>query len=790
MRLSGSPAEFGRRVKVLIVEDESIVAMELERYLRRQGYEECARAESGEEALEMAEKFRPDVVLMDIRLNGALDGLEAAERLLARMELPIIFMSGHADVPTVQRARTISNFGFLLKPIAAEELGGILELVIQRHEVEVQRRLFEAAAQASSTAMVITEPRDSENQIVYFNPAFVAMTGYAPAEIQGNCLERSLGLAPDSNEYARFESAVRGSNPTSLLLSCRRKDGTHHQAELRITPVKDQAGRVSHRVGLFLDVTRHDLTEEHLRVQSALLNQIRDAVIVTDANHIVTFWNRGAERLYGWTFVEAVGRPLKDLVYRQQPEKADEIRAAVELGEEWTGECQHLSKSGAIILAESRCSVIQDSRGEPKGVLAINCDISDKRTTELRLRRAQQLESIGTLACGVAHDLNNILAGLSIAVDLLRSKETSAEMQEFLQALQGSTRRASEMIRQMLSFSKGIQGNTIQMSLGSLAKEITRICQATFPASIRFRTKIAPDLWDVVGNATTLHQALLNLATNARDAMPNGGTLGILLENTEIDEAFVRVEPGMKPGPFVRLQVQDTGIGIPTEVLSRIFDPFFTTKGPEKGSGLGLTMVLKAVQEHGGIIRCESETDRGTCFSIYLPACAADSRATLTQDPANSFVGRGQTVLLVDADPPTRNLMKAVLELFNLHVLVAGDGVEALTVFTENQATIWAVLSEMRLQHIDGLQLIRAIHSVSPNVPVVALIDSGDSARQADLDALNVRRLLHKPFTAEDVGGVLNTIAADGTAGGGSNQLSLGFLSIIPKLTKVGVPNH
>jgi PAS domain S-box-containing protein len=529
--------------------------------------------------------------------------------------------------------------------------------------------------------------------------------------------------------------------------------------------------------------TAEESLADQLRIMVALIDHVGEAVYVTNAHQIITFWSRGAERLYGWTIDEAIGAPVQELVFRQQPERASEIRAALESGGEWNGECNHTTKNGTTLTVECRCSLLVGPRGDRGSVLAVNSDLSDKRNTEIRLRRAQQLESIGTLACGVAHDLNNILAGLSIAVDLLRSKDSSAEMQEFLQALQGSTRRASEMIRQMLSFSKGIQGNTIQMNLGSLAKEISRICQATFPSTIRFRTKIAPDLWDVVGNATTLHQALLNLATNARDAMPHGGVLSISLENTELDEAFAHGEPGIKPGPFVRLQVQDTGVGIPIDVLEHIFDPFFTTKGPEKGSGLGLTMVQKTVREHGGIIRCESQAGQGACFSIYLPASAANPKAAIQHDPANVFVGHGQSVLLVDADPPTRNLLKAVLEMFNLRVYIAGDGVEALTAFTEIPEAIWVVISEMRLQHIDGLQLIRAIHSIAPNVPVVALIDSGDSARQADLDNLNVRRFLHKPFTAEDVAAVLNTIPEVNLSPTPSAQAALGFLSILPKIS-------
>jgi two-component system, cell cycle sensor histidine kinase and response regulator CckA len=373
------------------------------------------------------------------------------------------------------------------------------------------------------------------------------------------------------------------------------------------------------------EMTERRRMEQRIREQAALLDRAQDAICLNDMSQQILYWNKGAERLYGWKSQEAMNRNANVLLFQDDltvPTEA--LRNLIRKGE-WKGELQQVTKSGKKIVVESRWTLLRDEAGEPKSILVINTDVTEKKQIEAQFLRTQRMETIGALTGGIAHDLNNALAPVLMAVGLLRPELTSEEGERLLDMMAASARRGAEMVRQILSFSRGVGGEHQLLHLKPIIREMSQLAEKTFPRTIKIETRIATELPTVVGNHTQLHQVLLNLCVNARDAMPMGGSLVIDAQTTALEKAHLPKDSGLSPGQYVRLQVSDTGEGIPAEVREKIFDPFFTTKEIGKGTGLGLSTVMGIIKTHGGFLNFSSEVGRGTTFNVYLPAKATAS---------------------------------------------------------------------------------------------------------------------------------------------------------------------
>ncbi|HEX3717341.1 MAG TPA: ATP-binding protein [Verrucomicrobiae bacterium] len=368
----------------------------------------------------------------------------------------------------------------------------------------------------------------------------------------------------------------------------------------------------------FMHERKHD--EERIRDQAALLDKAQDAICVQSLNQKILYWNKGAHRLYGWSFDEAVGADANELLFPGNAERAAEpLRELIRRGE-WRGELHQVRKDGGKIIVESRWTLMRDNGSSPKSILVINTDLSEKKEAEAKFLRTQRMESIGALAGGIAHDLNNTLAPILMAADLLEAEVHSPNGRAMLQTVKNSAQRGTDMVKQILSFARGVSGEHTDINLKKLILDLESFMRGTFPPGIRVEKKIAPGLHPIRGDATQLHQVLLNLCVNARDAMPDGGKISIDIHSVEVDEAFSRRQ---KDGPHVVLAVGDTGQGMTAEVLKNIFEPFFTTKEVGKGTGLGLSTVFGIVKTHGGFVNVFSEVKKGTTFRVYLPAASS-----------------------------------------------------------------------------------------------------------------------------------------------------------------------
>lgn len=498
-------------------------------------------------------------------------------------------------------------------------------------------------------------------------------------------------------------------------------------------------------------------TEERLREQAALLDQATNAILVRDLQGRIRFWNKGAERLYSWTTAEVVGRNADQLLYKGPAPELEEARRAVLDTGEWSGELREITKEGKEVIVASRWTLMREADGRPKSKLIINTDLTEKKRLEAQLLRTQRMESLGALASGIAHDLNNVLTPILMAVDLLQSALSEDLRETLLAPLQASAEHGAELVKQVLSFTRGSQMQRTEfLQVRHLIRDIEKMLRHTLPKSIELRITVPRDLLPLSADATQLHQVLMNLCVNARDAMPTGGRLTVTAENVYLDENYARMNPQARPGAYVLLRVTDTGTGIPADALDKVFEPFFTTKDQGKGTGLGLFTVQSIIKAHGGFIMLDTKISEGTQFSVYLPAAAkAQGEFPQLQD-GPSPAGHGQLVLVADDDSSIRAITRATLEAHGYHVLTAGDGTEAVALYGQHRGEVRAALIDMMMPIMDGPLTIRALQRLNPEIPIIAVSGLTKNGQAPALTSLGAHSFLQKPYTAHKL---LTTLA-------------------------------
>ncbi len=503
-------------------------------------------------------------------------------------------------------------------------------------------------------------------------------------------------------------------------------------------------------------VERHR-AEERIREQAALLDAARDVIMAVDLDGHVIYWNRSAEQLTGKSAAEVQGRSVLEVLDGIDAALLQEAMLAVQTDGVWNGELRVHRHNGEDRLLESRWTLVRDAYSRPRSVLIIGTDVTERRQLEQQFLRAQRMESIGRLVSGMAHDLNNLFVPILLGVRMLAQDTLDPEKRaRALGMIQRSAERGADLVRQVLAFARGMEGERVPLNVRTIVQEVAHLLRETFPSTIRIETRLDDELWPVQGDATQIQQVLMNLCVNARDAMPEGGRLLLAAENVEVDPHYARRVLEARPGSYVCLTVSDTGMGIPHDILDKIFEPFFTTKPVGKGSGLGLSTVYSIVRSHGGFINVYSEPGRGSTFRVYLPA-APEARAAEAEVAAPTYRGAGEGVLLVDDEPFVLEAAREALEQLGYRVYTATQGREALEQMEAHASEIRAVITDLVMPEMDGLHLIRAIRERWPDVPVVA--SSGlyggraEAARQAGAHAF-----LHKPYTAEKLTAVLHQV--------------------------------
>lgn len=484
----------------------------------------------------------------------------------------------------------------------------------------------------------------------------------------------------------------------------------------------------------------------------ALTESANDGIVSSDHESRILSWNRAAEDIFGYRAEEVMGQPLSILMpdrlkvdYEKRLHQYLAGGEARRVGK--TIELCGRHKSGREFSLEMSVSTWQTKAG--RYFSGIFRDLTEQKEMERQRLRAQRLESLGTLSGGIAHDLNNALTPIMMGVELLRLKDSSDA--DLLDTMETSARHGAAMVKQLVTFAKGVEGERLLIQPRHLFKELASMISCAFPKNIEVRTKYENAPLTVLGDATQLHQVLLNLCVNARDAMPKGGILTLEVGHADLDEIQPGMPPEAKPGRYVVCHVKDTGTGIPPEIIERIFEPFFTTKGPEKGTGLGLSTVTGIVKSHEGFMQVKSAEGKGTTFSVYLPLADAASAAGDVLVSKVSFRGQGELILVVDDEPAVRQMIRTVLTRLNFRVITAGDGTEALVQVAENRCHLRGVITDVHMPHMGGSSFVRILRRMIPEAGILVTSGNLEDKEVVEFKELGVEAILSKPFTQEDL---------------------------------------
>jgi PAS domain S-box-containing protein len=510
--------------------------------------------------------------------------------------------------------------------------------------------------------------------------------------------------------------------------------------------------------------------EELTYLQNGVLESAACGIISTNTAGLIATFNCGAEKLTGYSRQEVVGSLTPELFH----DASEMARMAAEVSRE-TGtvvapgfevltarakcgilrecECTYVRKDGSRVSVSLNVTAMLDDDGEITGFLGIVTDITEKKKLEQQFLRAQRIESVGTLAGGIAHDLNNVLTPILMSIELLRLTSTNPRTLSILTGIEGSAKRGADLVRQILTFARGVEGKRSELHAGRFIKDMQQFIQDTFPKNIYCISNLPDDLPSFMGDPTQLHQILLNLCVNARDAMPEGGTLTIAAGKAVLDEAAAAVQMDAKPGPYITLSVTDTGTGIPPDVADKIFDPFFTTKEIGKGTGLGLSTVLSITKGHGGFVTVASEPFQETRFTIWLPAVLSTDNSPAPAPAEEQPIphGRGELILIVDDEEAIRTTTRQTLEAMDYRTLVATDGAEAVALYTQHGREIAVVLTDMMMPVMDGPTTIQMLRIINPDVKIIAASGVSQQGSPAKVAEMGVRHFLPKPYSAQTV---------------------------------------
>jgi PAS domain S-box-containing protein len=604
---------------------------------------------------------------------------------------------------------------------------------------------------SSSPAVLYTCKSSGDFSLKFVSGNIFSQLGYYPQEWLENPDFWQENLHPEDRLEVLCEKTNLLSTEHQILeYRFRHKQGHYCWLRDEMKVVYNPQGNIQEFVGILSDITQQKQTEAKIREQAALLGVATDAILVQNLSNQILFWNQAAEKLYGWTNKEALQKNIADLFSDNHlPEFIEAQNITIETGS-WEGELPQITKKKTKVLVASRWTLVTDERNKPKSILIVNTDITEKKKLEAQFLRAQRMESIGTLASGIAHDLNNILTPILAAVQMFQRGVPEEKYQVILNLLETNTKRGANLVKQVLSFAKGLEGKPTRLQVKHIIYEIADIAKATFPKSIEVSLDIPKNLGLIFGDPTQIHQVLMNLCVNARDAMPDGGKLTISAENVSLTQQDLQIHWDAEVGDYVMISIEDTGMGIPPEVLDRIFEPFFTTKEIGKGTGLGLSTVLGILKSHHGFINVESQLEKGTIFQVYFPINqeAEIQDKIVSKSQSN---GNGALILVVDDEAPIREITKSSLENNGYRVLVASDGIEAINLYHQYCHQISCVLLDMMMPSMDGRSTIISLQKINPYVEIVAISGLTTTSVKETLKSLGVTNFLPKPYTTEDL---------------------------------------
>ena len=752
------------RLKVMIVEDEVIVAEDIRQHLENMGYRITSIHGDGAEALAAVHRDPPDVVLMDIKLQGGTDGIEAARRIRSEADRPVVFLTSYSDDGILEKAKEVEPYGYLLKPFDDRELHTTIQMAIHKHRMEQlvrsAKREWERTFDTIPDGVAVI---DREFRILRANRALAEALGRRPGELVGRRCYEAIEDRREPPQDCPYRRLLADGGAHGCEMRIDRLGGVY---DVTVNPLTDAEGRLIGAVHVSRDVTARWEAEAALARSRAFLQTVidgvADAVVVIGTDYRVRMMNRAARQWVGCgteepLFCHAVGHGLASPCEgRDHPCPLQQVRATA-----GPVVVTHRHRRGdqGFFPVEIVATPLLGPDGAVEGVIEVARDVSERERVEeerreLTLRRAEarRNESVLTLAGGIAHEFNNILTTVLGSSELLRDRWRSpSEREALLDAITGSGQRMAELTRELLAYAGGGKFRPERIRLEALvSRALDRALQGRQDASIQVEMRAAPGLRHVHGDVGQMQQVFDHLFSNAVEAMEEkGGRLQVVLENETHAAEWVCVEGETHPpGAYLRITVRDEGVGIPREFKGRIFDPFFSTKF--MGRGLGLAAVRGIVRGHGGCISVQSTPGRGTSVVVCLPA--------VTEGPVGfptvSVSGKrplGRKILVVDDEPEILSLVQDVLRQGGYEVIGAADGLQAIRILEKEAGAIGLVFLDVHMPATDGRQVFRKIRSLQPDLPVFVMSGYGEATALSGIRLGPNDAYIPKPFPLDQL---------------------------------------
>ena len=713
--------------RILITEDDANSAFVLRNILQK-SYSVLPISTTGEDAVQKAKEYCPDILLMDINIPGSIDGVEAASRILEFMDIPVIYLTGYSDDETINRAKQTAPFGFILKPFSPKEVIITAEMALYKAQSDRQIKATKNKLESTLGSLRdVVVSIDVEGRVNYLNPAAEQHLSIKSIQAEGRLLGTLFDLRNAENDNPidnPIAFLIKNENPGIPFVSlCSQQD--RYLMKAQTSACVDANGKIEGYVIVLRDVTQQYEAEKNNHMMATALESIDDAVLITDVSkgeYHILYVNKGFEKITGYSKKHATNKVLSFLIgSKNKWVLQQELDSLFTKKQPFVTETEVTRHDGKEFLSNWSVAPIVDHFGKLTNLVIIFKDITELRTMEENLRQSQKIEAIGRLAGGIAHDFNNLLSVINSYADLLKlSLPQDSSHYKQANSIREAGKRGASLVSQLMTFSRRDSAEPKIIDVTKVALEIKEMLTRIIGEKVRLEANFDHDILPIKAEPMQIEQVLVNLCVNARDAMPNGGTIQINISNFIPGEHTPSPSPCMLPGNYVLLSVQDAGTGMDSNTLKHIFDPFFTTKEIGKGTGLGLSTVYGIVKQYGGYIDVWSEVGQGSKFNIYLPAekPLAGSQIPLSLQASTAPTRGTEKILIIQDDETVTDCVSGLLSLHGYIVNSAITSQEAIQRFI-NPPNIKLLVIDTELPATNPIDLASHFHQANPNLTVL-----------------------------------------------------------------------
>jgi PAS domain S-box-containing protein len=753
--------------RILIVEDEAIVATDIQSTLKALGYDVPAIAFSGEEALKKVEEIQPDLILMDIVLKGEMDGIEAAKQIRERFGIPVVYLTAYADNIILKRAKITEPFGYLLKPFEDRELHSTIEMALYKQQSEKalqdSKEFSSSLLNHAPNPIIVINP---DTSVQYVNPALEKITGFSSEEIIGRKPPYPWWAKETRKETERYFKKAMKEGAQKLEEFFKKKSGEQFCVEITSGPARSDKA-FEYYLENWVDITKRKKAEEELIESETkyreLVQNANSIIIRRDPRGTITFFNEFAQDFFGYTEDEILGKNVMGTIVPDIESTGRNLALMIQdIGlhpERYlSNENENIRRNGERVWVAWTNKAIYDKDGNIVEILCIGNDITDRKNLQDQLIHTQKMEAIGTLSGGIAHDFNNILSIIIGYTKLAQDKvPEGSQLWEDLREVYQAGNRARDLVKQILTFSLQAEQKRTPVKIHRVVTETLKLLRSSFPATIEIRTRLTTTA-PVLADFTHIEQVIMNLCTNAYHAMrEQGGVLEVRLEELMLDDEAFAHQMDISLGPYLSLTVLDTGCGMDKAVRDRIFEPYFTTKRTGEGTGIGLTVVHGIVKSYGGAITVESEPGRGSIFQVLLPrlkgAVVEEEHKKVVLPPRGT-----ERILFVDDEPALVNIGRRMLEGLGYEVVTSTSGIETLSTFRRQPENFDLVITDMTMPKMTGDRLAIELLGIRPGIPIILCTGFSERITGEKAKEIGIRKFVMKPLLMNDLADVVREV--------------------------------